>query len=1020
MIRALRLAVTGALAVLAATSLSCHVNEYCLNCDTGDGGGGDGGPIDGSNGSGGMDGSNGSQCAPAIEVCDGIDNDCDGKVDEDVDVGSNTCNQMGACSGAVPICKEHGSGSADIECSKQPTAEVCDNVDNDCDGVIDNNNPLVDSMGMVHGAKCGNGVGECKQGNNICSNGTISCVGAVGPTTEVCDGRDNDCDGTIDNGLASLGACGPGSGLSAPCSAGTFECLGGGVVCVGGTGPTLEVCDGVDNDCDGTIDNGFDTATDPRNCGTCGTICSFPNAVAGCSGSACFLQACEPGFHDANHKASDGCEYACNATTPPGTELCDGKDNDCDGLIDNGATPPANFCLTKGACLGATASCQGSDGFECDYGSAVQLGSNGQPVNQETLCDNKDNDCDGRIDEGTPNLGAPCQVGTCKTTGGDCFGSADCTGAGNTCLFSGVCGGTGHFVCDGSNAAGPAICKVDTHGKKPGAESCNNLDDDCDGAIDNGGSAGNLVGQNWVSIGNNIQMMQFEASKPDASGSDQGNVVAGTVCSQKGVLPWTDVTHPEAEAECEAVGARLCTEQEWHRTCSVIAPLSEVSPASTVYPIVLPASGTITTTFEAEDYETNTFATGDAVRDVQHRRRSVRPIGNSAECAAKTCNGKSGSKHCSLDNTTCTGNGELRSADVYDRLGAGTPHAWVEDYTQGFSGISDMEALPDVGDFETAAAARHALAADGLHVHDEQGDRHVPRVGAARGAGDPALRPARASSCYIGFDGGTPVAVTTGATETDVRHGRPPATTFTLAVGAHTMNVYMGQDGVRLDALQITDTTNTPTLPTNSPGNNWAYATSANTYQPGTCNGEDFSPTDDNIQPTGNELSCFAATGTDVFDMSGNVKEWAGARLPGENPIRGGASDDDDQGISCPLELHARGRQLLLPERRLPLLSRAPVAVARCERCLFAARACVCAAIPTRRHAHARHHRAAPPRAAPVVELGAAGAPRAAEQRARRLRRPRARCPSWLVRARGCCSPRASRCAPRRRRRRAR
>jgi formylglycine-generating enzyme required for sulfatase activity len=72
------------------------------------------------------------------------------------------------------------------------------------------------------------------------------------------------------------------------------------------------------------------------------------------------------------------------------------------------------------------------------------------------------------------------------------------------------------------------------------------------------------------------------------------------------------------------------------------------------------------------------------------------------------------------------------------------------------------------------------------------------------------------------------------------------------------------------------------------------------------CNGADFSAANDNILTTGTRASCYAdhdgaGTTAHVFDMSGNVKEWTLARLPGQNPIRGGASNDTATGISCNL-----------------------------------------------------------------------------------------------------------------------
>ena len=92
-------------------------------------------------------------------------------------------------------------------------------------------------------------------------------------------------------------------------------------------------------------------------------------------------------------------------------------------------------------------------------------------------------------------------------------------------------------------------------------------------------------------------------------------------------------------------------------------------------------------------------------------------------------------------------------------------------------------------------------------------------------------------------------------------------------------------------------------------GNTWAYATSANTYQPTTCNGHDYDSTTDATFATGTRSR--AATRTTrvrqrhdddhVFDMSGNVKEWTLAHQTGQNPIRGGASNNTDVGISCAL-----------------------------------------------------------------------------------------------------------------------
>jgi len=82
----------------------------------------------------------------------------------------------------------------------------------------------------------------------------LLCLGYVGPSAEICDGIDNDCDGT-----------GQTCGINhAPCTPGLTACIGGALVCQGGVGPQSEICDDVANDCDGVVD---DTAFWPS--GTC-------------------------------------------------------------------------------------------------------------------------------------------------------------------------------------------------------------------------------------------------------------------------------------------------------------------------------------------------------------------------------------------------------------------------------------------------------------------------------------------------------------------------------------------------------------------------------------------------------------------------------------------------------------------------------------------------------------------------------------------------------------------------------
>ena len=321
---------------------------------------------------------------PQKETCDGKDNDCDGQSDEDFPTKGQSCtNGQGACATSGKfVCKSDGSG---VECDAQPSSgstEICDGKDNDCNGQIDETFP-------TKGQSCSVGRGECEQtGTLICrTDGTGVTCGATPkpPKQEECNGKDDDCDGNIDEDLVRDCSPAPADVNKGICRAGLQTCFNGQWGACRGeiTKESQERCnqqgDPVrDEDCDGQIDENCGCQRgSTRSCGADAGECS--RGTQTCAGSG--------------PNATWG---ACNGGVNPVVEICDGKDNDCDGITDENWPAKGKPCsVGRGECAktGQYVCKADGSGLEC----SAQPGTPAQEV-----CDGKDNNCDGRIDENCP------------------------------------------------------------------------------------------------------------------------------------------------------------------------------------------------------------------------------------------------------------------------------------------------------------------------------------------------------------------------------------------------------------------------------------------------------------------------------------------------------------------------------------------------------------------------------------------------------------------------------------------
>ncbi len=296
--------------------------------------------------------------------------DCNGNIADGCETNTtNTTAHCGSCNNGCV--NPHGATSCVLSACKPVCVSGWDSCNNDpTDGCETSLSDDVTNCGSC-GFKCFNDHGStacvssaCKP---TCLSGWASCDNNVV----------NGCEKSITDDPANCGGCG------VVCTAlhGSNACVGGGCV---------PDCDTGFDTCDNNPANGCETnlQQDVLNCGVCGKSCAAPNAQVTCSAGACAIVACAADTWDLDKKPENGCEYSCKKTSD--NEICDSKDNDCDGLIDedfdklNDPNNCGNSCQACGTSTGGLC-CNGV----CRNASVNDCGACGQPCTQGMLVINE-------------------------------------------------------------------------------------------------------------------------------------------------------------------------------------------------------------------------------------------------------------------------------------------------------------------------------------------------------------------------------------------------------------------------------------------------------------------------------------------------------------------------------------------------------------------------------------------------------------------------------------------------------
>jgi hypothetical protein len=503
-----------------------------------------------------------------LELCNNVDDDCDGRVDDDVTYSTYFPDRDSDGYGAAG---SQGQRSCDLVAGKVPndfdcddsapavkpqSAEICNAIDDNCDGRVDEGLRFAtyfpDADGDGFGAAGSTPVSSCvplagkTTNQSDCNDGRSEINPGV---LEVCNGIDDNCTGGVDEGLTfeQYFVDGDGDGYGSGSAQVSCTTVAGRVTTPGDCNdgnPTIkpsaqELCNGIDDNCSGRADEGLTTSN------------YFPDGDGDGHGQAGSTPTASCAAVAGRVTSSDDCDDANRNVHPGRSDTCNELDDDCDGIVDNGGGPRNYYPDVDGDEYGAATavpvrSCTPVVGRVTDHSDCNDAAVAINPRAAER-CNGVDDNCNAQVDEGNPESGASCVTGQpgmcaegvrtcnagsvlcvaqrspaaerCNGADDDCDGVSDedFGGLGQSCSSGGgACARSGTIVCSADGAA--AICNA--VGSNPTAPACDGIDNDCDGVIDEPvlTSTNDLAGTTWQ----DLEVQPYYYSSGSCSGGRQG------------------------------------------------------------------------------------------------------------------------------------------------------------------------------------------------------------------------------------------------------------------------------------------------------------------------------------------------------------------------------------------------------------------------------------------------------------------------------------------------------------------